>query len=209
MHIYNFFRKKYAWKKFKATWKLSNSNNFTTPAKIFPIELVKIGNNSYGPIDVVYWGADNEKLIIGNFVSIASNVKFILGGEHNYKCLIPYPFLYKFKNVKVEAFTKGPIVVEDEAWIGYGATILSGVKIGKGAIIGAGSVISKNVPPYSIVVGNPQQLLGYRFSDEIIKDLLKINFSKLDENKIINNIDLLYKNVDDQVLCEIKKIIEI
>ena len=70
---------------------------------------------------------------------------------------------------------KVDIVVEDDVWIGYGALVLSGVTIGQGSIIGARSIVTKNVPPYSIYVGN--RVIGKRFPDEIIDKLISIDFS--------------------------------
>ena len=87
-----------------------------------------------------------------------------------------------FNETTPEALSKGKIIVEDDVWIGMNALILSGVKIGKGAIIGAGSVISKDIPPYAIAVGNPCKVIKYRFSEEIRKKVNKIKFENITEN---------------------------
>ncbi|WP_180366040.1 hypothetical protein [Ligilactobacillus sp. WC1T17] len=78
-------------------------------------------------------------------------------------------------------WTSYDTVVEDEVWIGYGSTILTGVTIGKGSIIGARSVVAKDVPPFSVYVGN--KVIKQRFSPEIIEKLNKIDFSKIDHTK--------------------------
>lgn len=75
------------------------------------------------------------------------------------------------QKVKHEATSKGDIVVKDDVWIGYGSIILSGVHIGQGAVIAAGSVVSHDVPPYAIVGGVPARLIKYRFSEEMTKKL--------------------------------------
>lgn len=102
-----------------------------------------------------------------------------------------------------EALSKGNIIIEDDVWIGQGAIILSGVTIGRGSVIGAGAVVAKDIPPYSIVVGNPGKVIKKRFSDEIIEKLMKVDYSKLDENKIKYNIDLLYTEINENNVDEI------
>lgn len=102
-----------------------------------------------------------------------------------------------------EAITKGPIIVEDDVWIGNNAIILSGITIGKGAIVAAGSVVTKNVEPYSIVGGNPAQLIKYRFSEEVIRQLLNVDLSKIDMQFILENEELLYKTINEDNLKEL------
>ena len=74
--------------------------------------------------------------------------------------------------------TNGDIVVGDDVWVGQRAIIMSGVNIGQGAVIGAGAIVTKNVPPYAIVGGIPAKVIRYRFSEELIQELLKIDYSK-------------------------------
>jgi serine acetyltransferase len=82
---------------------------------------------------------------------------------------------------------KGDIIVENDVWIGAKATIMSGVKIGNGSIVGSGSVVTKDVPPYAIVVGNPAIVVKYRFTEEQIQKLLDISWWSWDEEKIRDN----------------------
>lgn len=86
-----------------------------------------------------------------------------------------------------------------------GGVILDNTIIGKGSIIGAGCIVSKDVPPCSIVVGNPQRIIKARVDQEITKKLL--DFQNLDDNIIIENIELFYKNIDDSALDDIKSLI--
>ncbi|RDI90821.1 hypothetical protein Ob7_07110 [Thermosipho africanus Ob7] len=189
---------------FKKKWREKNKHNETNPVNLFPIDIVKVGYYSYGPLEVYSWGAKNERLEIGNFVSIASGVKFILGGNHTIDTFSTYPFKVKFLGEKTEAWSKGPIIVEDDVWIGMDSMILSGVKIGKGAIIAARSVVVKDVPPYAIVAGNPAKIVKYRFKDEIIQKLLNVDLLKLlDKSFVENNVDLLYKNLDFELLMKL------
>ena len=83
-------------------------------------------------------------------------------------------------------------------WIGYGCTIMSGVHIGQGAIIAAGAVVTKDVPPYAIVGGVPAKIIKYRFEPDMIEELLKIDYSKLTKEEIMNNIDDLYLELKDK-----------
>lgn len=109
-----------------------------------------------------------SKLYNGNFVSIAQNVIFMLNSEHYTNHISTYPFKVKYILAEnEEAISKGDNIIEDDVWIGYGVIIMSGIKIGKGTIIGAGSFVTKDVPPYSIVVGVPAKILKYRFNEHI------------------------------------------
>jgi len=87
--------------------------------------------------------------------------------------------------------SKGPIIIGSDVWVGYKALILSGVRIGDGAVIGARSVVSKDIPPYAIAVGSPIVIKKYRFSEEVIKELLRIQWWNWPDEKIVKNIKLL------------------
>ena len=87
--------------------------------------------------------------------------------------------------------TKGDVTVGNDVWIGYGATILSGVTIGDGAVIGTHAVVTKDVPPYAIVAGNPGKIVKYRFSEEIINKFLEIKWWDWDYEQIYKTIPLL------------------
>lgn len=177
---------------FKKKWRKKNKHNFTFAQNIFPIEIVEVGKYSYGPLNIRSWDAKNEKLVIGNFVSIAEDVLFLLGGNHNIETFSTYPFKVMLLGEEKEAWSKGPIIVEDDVWIGTRVIILSGIRIGQGAIIGAGSVVTKDVPPYAIVGGDPARVIKYRFDEETVKQLIKIDFSRISKEFVLNNIDLLY-----------------
>jgi acetyltransferase-like isoleucine patch superfamily enzyme len=118
-----------------------------------------------------------------NNSSIAGNVNFVLGGMHDYNKVTTFPFKKIKKNI-IESFSKGPIIVEDDVWIGFGSTVLSGVTLGQGSIIAAGSVVVKSTEPYSIYGGNPAKLIRYRFDTETIKGLLKLDFNVINQSEI-------------------------
>jgi acetyltransferase-like isoleucine patch superfamily enzyme len=188
-------------------WRSMNTHNETYLFKDFNFTNVSVGNYTYGGLDVATFNDDNEALRIGNFVSIAEDVKFILGGNHSYEGFSTFPFLVKFLGHANEAWTKGPIIISDDVWIGYGTTILSGVSVGQGAVIAAKSVVTKNVPPYAIVAGNPARVIKYRFSKKVIDQLMQIDFSKLTPPLIQAISDELYTSLDDTNIDEIIKLL--
>lgn len=157
---------------------------------------ITVGNHSYGNINVMCYNKNIEKLLIGNYVSIGERCFFQLGGNHRYDIFTLYPIRQKkIDHLFIEAESKGPIIIEDDVWIGQGCNILSGVKIGRGSVIALGSVVTKNVPPYSIVGGNPAKIIKYRFSKPIIEKLLSDNISlnKMDIQK--TNYSVLYEKL--------------
>ena len=123
-----------------------------------------------------------DKLIIGKFCQIAAGVEFVMNGaNHQMNAVSTFPF-YTLEgwNMKPPAASdmpfKGDTVIGNDVWIGQNATILPGVHIGDGAIIGANSVVASDVEPYSIVVGNPVKLIRYRFDGELTSLLLKFKW---------------------------------
>ncbi len=141
---------------FKEKWRSKNTHNTTTVGSYqFPLDKVTVGNYTYGNLTIRSWNAANEKLTIGNFCSIADGVTFLMGGEHDYTRFLSFPYNAFFVTYEADVKAKGAIIVEDDFWIGANAIIISGVTIGKGAVIAAGSVVTKDIPPYAIVGGNP------------------------------------------------------
>lgn len=184
-------------RKINKMWREKNLHNFTTMQNMFDMDLVEVGKYTYGELAV--WNFSNvRKLKIGNFCSIGPNVAFHVCSEHNINTISTYPFKVKaLQCVENEALSKGDITVDDDVWIGHNAIILSGVHIGQGAIVAAGAVVTKDVPPYAIVGGNPAKVIKYRFDSNIIKEFMEIDYSKLDERMIRDNIENLYEDVKD------------
>lgn len=183
----------------KIKWRKRNRNNHTVLVNVFPMELAEIGKQTYGQL-CVFAQSKEAKLKIGNYCSIGPNVSFLLSVEHQLDRISTYPFRVMCLGEKYEAGTKGDIIIEDDVWIGCGATIMSGVHIGKGAVIAAGAVVTKDVEPYAIVAGVPAKTIKMRFDDDRIKRLMEINYEQIDEAIIKEYNELLYKkepSVDD------------
>ncbi len=139
----------------------------------------------------------SDKLIIGKFCMIASDVKFIMNGaNHLVDAVSTYPFAI-FGEDWAGAMDnktyphKGNIVIGNDVWIGYNATIMAGVKIGDGAIIATNSTVTKDVPPYTIVGGNPAKEIKKRFSDDEIATLLELKWWDWEMEKITRALPLL------------------
>ena len=189
----------------QAKWRKLNRHNETCPANIFPLEKVKVGRYTYGDLNIYSYRNPEESLIIGDFCSIASDVVFVLGGEHNYNRFTSFPLEEKFFGAICESRVKGPIIIEDDVWIGTRCTILSGVRIGKGAIIAAGSVVHNNIPSYAVYASG--KIIKYRFESEIIKELENLDFSSIDKDTFKDIRELITQNIDINNVRQIKKAI--
>lgn len=146
-----------------------------------------------------HYPVNRDKLIIGKFCSIACGAKFVFtSANHTLSSLSTYPFPIFFeewgldiKDVAKAWDNKGDIVIGNDVWIGYEAVILSGVTIGDGAIIGTRAVVTKDVPPYTIVGGVPARPIRKRFSEETITSLLGIEWWNWSKEQIAINIDAI------------------
>lgn len=144
-----------------------------------------------------HYDFNGDKLIIGKFCQIAAGVNFIMNGaNHQMNAVSTFPF-YIFNGWQQEAPPmsemplKGDTVVGNDVWIGQNATILPGVRIGDGAIIGANSTVGSDVEPYTIVAGNPARVIRKRFDDELIEVLEEVKWWDLPADEINELIPVL------------------
>ena len=145
-----------------------------------------------------HYPINHDKLIIGKFCSIACGTKFLFNSaNHTLHSLSTYlfPIFYDEWEHGIWADkawdNKGDIVVGNDVWIGQNVTVLPGVHIGDGAIIGANSVVSKDVAPYHIVGGNPIRVIRKRFDDDTIACLLQLKWWDWSADKITENLEIL------------------
>lgn len=146
-----------------------------------------------------HYPINRDRLIIGKFCSIACGAKFIFtSANHKLGSLSTYPFPLFFEewdldksNVTDAWDNKGDIVIGNDVWIGYEAVVMQGITIGDGAIIGTRAVVTKDVPPYSIVGGVPAKPIRKRFSDEVIAQLLEIKWWEWRDERIRENISAI------------------
>lgn len=142
-----------------------------------------------------HYPINHDKLIIGKFCSIACGAKFLFNGaNHTLKSLSTYPFPIFYEEWSHGIWAdkswdnKGDIKIGNDVWIGYDAIIMAGVTIGDGAIIATRAVVTKDVPPYTIVGGVPAKIIRKRFSDEVIEELLKQKWWDLPNEEILKRI---------------------
>ncbi len=135
---------------------ISRITDFLWTKIVFPLnkpkDIVQMREYTYGSPRILSYGW-SERIIIGKFCSIAEDVTIVAGGEHRYEIVSTFPLKDRFEGAKLRIRRKGSIIIGNDVWIGTGVIILSGVKIDDGAMVGAGSVVTHDVPPYAIVAG--------------------------------------------------------
>lgn len=147
---------------------------------------INIGHKSY--INQPYFTGDYGQSIkntetrpeikIGRYTSIGKNLQFVFT-HHDYTATSTHPLFSK-------EYSRGHVTIGHDIWIGLNVTLMDNITIGHGAVVGASSVVTKDVPPYAIVVGNPARIVKYRFTPEIIERFLRSEWWLKDEHELIN-----------------------
>jgi acetyltransferase-like isoleucine patch superfamily enzyme len=154
-----------------------------------------MGPHSYGEPRLVRHEGDVNDLYIGAYCSIAEDVEIMVGGNHRPEWISTFPMRIKFNLPGAledgQPASKGDVRIGNDVWIGRGSRILSGVTIGDGAVIGAWSVVTKDVRPYAIAVGVPAREIKRRFSDNQVDALLRIQWWQWPDEKVIAEVGAL------------------
>lgn len=154
-----------------------------------------------------HYSVNHDRLVMGKFCSIACGAKFIFtSANHSMKSLSTYPFPIFFEewdldvtNITDAWDNKGDIIIGNDVWIGYEAVILSGVTIGDGAIIGARALVTKDIPPYTIVGGVPAKPIRKRFDKVTIAKLLELKWWYWSEERIKANLEIIQSGRVDEL----------
>jgi lipopolysaccharide transport system ATP-binding protein len=162
--------------------------------------VVELGDYSINRGTIIA-ASEKHKVQIGKFCSIANGVSIILSSAHRADWISTYPFVHlesSFIQVHLKdnikrnnLSSKGNIIIGNDVWIGQNAIIMSGINIGDGAVIGAGSVVTKNVENYEVVAGNPAKHIKYRFKESEVNALKKIKWWNWPIDKIMDNRSMI------------------
>lgn len=174
--------------------------------------LAQVGWGTYGVPRVTHYG-EEAKLEIGNYCSIAIGVEVFLGGNHRIDWTSTYPFS-EFQaqypsaaGIQGHPATRGDVVIGHDVWIGAGATIMSGVSVGTGAVLGARAVVTRDVPSYAVVVGNPGRVVRYRFPEAFVELLLESQWWTVPPERIGPIIGILMSSPDTNRLNQLSRLV--
>ncbi len=158
---------------------------------------VSVGRHTYGLdyISILSWNGRGVDVTIGSFCSISYGLTIFTGGNHRLSWVSTFPFGHTKSTRLFGAPISGhpvepkPVAIGNDVWIGRDVTIMSGVKVGDGAVLAANAHVVKSVPPYAIVGGNPAKILSYRFSEDVIARMLLLKWWEWDDAKIKDHLD--------------------
>lgn len=158
-------------------------------------------------VNIITW-SDDYRVYLGKYNSIGRDCNFFLHANHRVDWVTTSsqlwgPVTYEIADVHMRLghpSCKGDIIIENDVWIGAKSTIMSGVKIHNGSVVGAGSVVTKDVPPYAIVAGNPAKIVKYRFTEKQIQSLLKISWWDWTQDRIKTEAINMWSNKIDEFI---------
>jgi acetyltransferase-like isoleucine patch superfamily enzyme len=158
-------------------------------------------------VNIITWSDDYE-IRLGKYNSIGRDCNFFLHANHRHDWITTSSQLWGPVTPEIAEMhmkmghptCNGDIEIGNDVWIGAHSTIMSGVKIGNGAVVAAKSVVTKDVPPYAIVGGNPARIIKYRFDKSQIEKLLNISWWDWDEDKIRENAELMWSSDVDKFI---------
>lgn len=158
-------------------------------------------------VNIISW-SDDFKIKLGKYNSVGRDCVFFLHANHRYDWITTSSQLWGPVTPEIADMhmkmghptCNGDIIIENDVWIGAKSTIMSGVKISNGAVVAAGSLVTKDVPPYAIVGGNPARIIKYRFDESQIEKLLNISWWDWDEHKIRENAELMWSSDVDKFI---------
>ena len=169
--------------------------------------ILTVGDYTVG-IPGVYVYDVTANITIGKFCSIGDEVRLLTGGEHYTDRVSTYGKNLTDTKKMGAQYTKGDINIGNDVWLALGCFVMSGVTIGNGAIIGAKAVVTKDVPPYAIVGGNPAKIIRYRFNDVVIKALLNMQWWNWSEDKLLENWHLIQDDPWKLIARELRQELE-
>lgn len=192
---------------------LTNVKPTVTNPNIIVGDFTYFGDRDFESHVTHFYDWNGDKLIIGKFCQIAAGVNFVMNGaNHQMNAVSTFPF-YIFEGWNQDAPPlsdlplRGDTVVGNDVWIGQNVTILPGVHIGDGAIIGLNSVVGSDVPPYTVVAGNPAKEIRKRFDEELIEIMLKLRWWDKSIEEIDRFIPVLTCGDLEKVKEDLKKLI--
>jgi chloramphenicol O-acetyltransferase type B len=163
----------------------------------------ELGVGTYG-LPTVHDTDQGTTLRIGAYCSIASGVEIFLGNHHRIDWVSSYPFPAFFSEAShINDFdiSRGNVIIGNDVWLCANCTILSGVTIGHGAVVGTGAIVTRDVEPYAVVVGNPARTVRFRFDEEIRLALLKAAWWHWPLAEVRQNLELLCSDQTDRLIA--------
>lgn len=163
---------------------------------------LQLGKHSYGDIIIQVWTKPNVIVKTGAYCSFGGNVRMVIDGNHPTHLFSSYPFHRLYSEVSPNNYGKSIPTIGNDVWIASDAVIYSGADIGDGAVIAGQSVVTKPVPPYAVVAGNPARIVKYRFDEKTIHELLEVKWWDLPDEFIRRNILPNDSNIEEVIqLC--------